>query len=60
MNKKTIITALLALATTAGKAQETAPVAANDSIDFVIEGTVSDGADSISLIERPDTKYMRF
>ena len=60
MNKKTIITALLALATTAGKAQETAPVAANDSIDFVIEGTVSDGADSISLIERPYTKYKRF
>lgn len=60
MNKKTIITALLALVTTAGKAQETATAAVNDSIDFVIEGMVSDGADSISLIERPYTKYKRF
>jgi len=48
--KQTIITILLALVAMAGQAQEHVmafePV---DSVDFTIEGTVSDSADSVSL-----------
>ena len=50
MNKKTIITILLALVAVTGQGQEHVmafePV---DSVDFTIEGTVSDSADSVSL-----------
>ena len=50
MNKKTIITALLALVAMAGQGQERVmafePV---DSVDFTIEGIVTDATDSISL-----------
>ncbi|MBQ8052157.1 MAG: AhpC/TSA family protein [Bacteroidaceae bacterium] len=50
MNKKTIITALLALVWVTGQAQERVmafePV---DSVDFTIEGTVTESADSVSL-----------
>ena len=50
MNKQTIITLLLALVTLAGQAQTFIPVV-EDSIDFVIEGTVSEGADSVCMEE---------
>ena len=46
MNKKSIITILFALVAMAGQAQTFIPVV-EDSIDFVIEGTVSEGADSV-------------
>ena len=50
MNKKTIITALLALVAMAGQGQERVmafePV---DSVDFSIEGTVAESADSVTL-----------
>ena len=52
--KKTIITILLALVAMAGQAQTFIPVV-GDSIDFVIEGTVSEGADSVCMEERPYT-----
>ena len=48
MNKKTIITALLALVAMTGQAQTFIPVV-GDSIDFVIERTVSEGADSVCM-----------
>ena len=59
MNKQTIITCLrgfaipvLALVAVAGQAQTFTPVV-NDTIDFVIEGTVCEGADTVYLDERP-------
>ena len=66
MKKQTIITALLALVALAGCKQETkeqehvfVPVV-NDTIDFVIEGTVSEGADTIYLDERPYVDYKMY
>ena len=57
---------LLALVTLAGQGQETkvqehvfAPVV-NDTIDFVIEGTASEGADTIYLDERPYVDYKEY
>ena len=58
MNKKFIITALLALIAFAGRSQVFTPVK-NDSIDFVIEGTAS-GADTILLKERPYTQSRKY
>ena len=59
MTKQTIITLLLALVTLAGQAQTFIPVV-EDSIDFVIEGTVSEGADSVCMEERPYTGPLWF
>ena len=66
MNKKTIITAFLALVVLAGCKQETkeqehvfTPVV-HDTIDFVIEGTASEGADTIYLDERPYVDYKMY
>lgn len=59
MNKKFIITALLALIAFAGRSQVFTPVK-NDSIDFVIEGTTSEGADTILLKERPYTQSRKY
>ena len=59
MNKKIIITALLALIALIGQAQVFTPVK-NDSIDFVIEGTASEGADTILLKERPYTQSRKY
>ena len=50
MNKQPIITILLALVAVTGQAQTFIPVV-EDSIDFVIEGTVSEGADSVCMNE---------
>ena len=47
MNKKTIITILLALAAMAGQAQTFTPVV-EDSIDFVITGTTTSNNDSVA------------
>lgn len=59
MNKQPIITILLALVTVTGQAQTFIPVV-EDSIDFVIEGTVSEGADSVCMNERPYTGPLWF
>lgn len=63
MNKRTLIGgALLALIATAGQAQVFTP-GLNDTIDFVVEGTLKEGTDTILLIERPypnDFKYKKF
>ena len=59
MNKRTIITILLAFVAMAGQAQTFIPVV-GDSIDFVIEGTVSEGADSVCMEERPYTGPLWF
>ena len=63
MRKSIIIIALVALT---GCKQETKvqehvfiPVV-NDTIDFVIEGTASEGADSVYLDERPYVDYKRY
>ena len=47
MNKKTIITILLALVTMAGQAQTFTPVV-EDSIDFIITGTTTSNNDSVA------------
>ena len=65
--KQTIIVAALAMICMAGCKQETrekeehvfVPIV-NDTIDFVIEGTVSEGADSIYLDERPYVDYKEY
>lgn len=54
MNRKNIIIALLALVAMVGRAQVFTPVV-NDTIDFVIEGTAGDGADTVRIKERPYT-----
>ena len=66
MNKQTIIAALFALVALAGCKQETkgqehvfVPVV-NDTIDFVIEGTASEGADTVYLDERPYVDYKEY
>ena len=59
MNKQPIITILLALVAVTGQAQTFIPVV-EDSIDFVIEGTVSEGADSVCMNERPYTVPLWF
>ena len=59
MNKQPIITILLALVAVTGQAQTFIPVV-EDSIDFVIEGTVSEGADSVCMNERPYTGPLWF
>ncbi|MBR3858159.1 MAG: hypothetical protein IKM68_09320 [Bacteroidaceae bacterium] len=66
MNKQNIITAVLAIVALAGCKQETkgqehvfVPVV-NDTIDFVIEGTASEGADTIYLDERPYVGYKEY
>ena len=66
MNKQNIITAVLAIVALAGCKQETkgqehvfVPVV-NDTIDFVIEGTASEGADTIYLDERPYVGYKKY
>lgn len=66
MKKKAIITAMLALVVFAGCKQETkeqehvfVPIV-NDTIDFVIEGTASEGADTIYLDERPYVDYKEY
>lgn len=59
MKKKTIISALLALVATTGLAQVSTPVV-NDTIDFVIEGTAGNGADSIYFKERPYTETRKY
>jgi len=48
MNKKTIITILLALVTMVGQAQTFTPVV-EDSIDFVITGTTTSSHDSVAM-----------
>ena len=55
--KQTIITALLALVTQTGWAQEKVfqPMVA-DTINFIIEGWAREGADSICMRERPYTE----
>ena len=66
MKKQTIITAMLALVALASCKQETKvqehvfrPVM-NDTLDFVIEGTASEGADTIYLDERPYVDYKEY
>ena len=48
MNKKTIITVLLALVAMVGQAQTVTPVV-EDSIDFVITGTTTSSHDSVAM-----------
>ena len=60
MNKKTIITALLALVWVAGQGQTFTP-AQEDSIDFVITGTTTSSHDSVAMFPcAPHGKTMKF
>lgn len=66
MKKQTIIAAMLALVCLTSCKQESKvqehvfiPVV-NDTIDFVIEGTASEGADTIYLDERPYVGYKEY
>ena len=60
MNKKTIITALLALVAMAGQGQTFTPVV-EDSIDFVITGTTTAQTDSVAMFPcAPHGKIMKF
>ena len=49
MNKKIIITILLALVATAGLAQNWSPLV-EDSIDFIITGTTNSTQDSLIML----------
>lgn len=66
MNKQAIITILFALVALAGCKQETKVQEhvfvpdVNDTIDFVIEGTVCEGADTVYLDERPYVDYKMY
>ena len=60
MNKKTIITILLALVAMVGQAQTFTPVV-EDSIDFVITGTTTSSHDSVAMFPcAPHGKTMKF
>ena len=60
MNKKTIITALLALVALAGQGQTFTPVV-EDSIDFVITGTTTSSHDSVAMFPcAPHGDIMKF
>lgn len=53
------VTLLLALAATTVRAQVFTPIV-NDTIDFIIEGTASEGADTIYVRERPYTEKQMY
>ncbi|MBR3089041.1 MAG: TlpA family protein disulfide reductase, partial [Prevotella sp.] len=60
MNKKSIITALLALVAMAGQGQTFTPVV-EDSIDFVITGTTTSSHDSVAMFPcAPHGDIMKF
>ena len=60
MNRKTIITALLALVAMAGQTQTFTPVV-EDSIDFVISGTTTSSHDSVAMFPcAPHGDIMKF
>ena len=60
MNKKTIITAMLALVAMAGQGQTFTPVV-EDSIDFVITGTTTSSHDSVAMFPcAPHGDIMKF
>lgn len=60
MNRKTIITALLALVAMAGQGQTFTPIV-EDSIDFVITGTTTSSHDSVAMFPcAPHGKTMKF